>query len=463
MTPPPSSGATEPRALAMSGQRNGADHGGRLLWLGVMAVALTILTAAGPLLHRRLGGWALFGIFVASAALAAAAARLSERARSGAALAIILGAAAAMRLGMLVAQPSLSSDVYRYVWDGRVQGAGINPYRYVPQAPELAGLRDNAIFPNINRASYAPTIYPPVAQLIFLVITRLGDSVLAMRIGMLAFEVVGCAALIVLLRAIGAPAERVVLYAWHPLPVWEIAGNGHIDAAMIALLLVGLCLAGKGRMLAAGLAVTLGTLVKPAAAFALPVLWKPWDWRLPLLVVATTLLAYLPYLSVGRGVFGFLGGYVAEEGLADGTGFKLLTLLSGVTGALPHAAAVYIAVSLTLLLLLAVAVAFRRDRSQAAALQALGWLLTAFLVLSSPHYPWYFLALVPFLALKSTATMWVLTVAGVLFYDAVPDVGALPSYEARIRAFTLLLLLALAYDAWARWYKPAPAAIGGTP
>ncbi len=432
-----------------------------LVWLGAMALFLSLLTAAGPLLHRRFGGWALIGVFMVSATLAAAGARVAERAPSTAALGIVLGAAVAMRASLLIAQPSLSSDVYRYVWDGRVQAAGINPYRYVPLAPELARLRDSTIFPNINRASYAPTIYPPVAQLIFLAITRFSESVLAMRIGMLAFEAVGCAALIILLRGVGLPSARVALYAWHPLPVWEIAGNGHIDAAMIALLLVGLCLAANGRALASAVAVTLGTLVKPTAALALPVLWRPWDWRVPLLVVATALLAYLPYLSVGRGVFGFLGGYFAEEGMTNGNGYKLLALLQSVTGQLPHAAAIYIALSMLLLMLLALAVAFRRDRSQLAALSAITWLLTAFLVLSSPHYPWYFLALVPFLALNATATMWVLTVASVLFYNAVPEVGALPSYEARIRAFTLLVLLALAYDMWARRGKPSPAAIGG--
>ena len=65
------------------------------------------------------------------------------------------------------APPLLSSDIYRYVWDGRVQRAGINPYRYLPDAPQLAFLRDPAVFPNINRAEYAPTIYPPTAEALF--------------------------------------------------------------------------------------------------------------------------------------------------------------------------------------------------------------------------------------------------------------------------------------------------------
>ena len=206
------------------------------------------------------------------------------------------------------------TDIYRYIWDGRVQAAGINPYRYVPSAPEVAQLRDAAIYPNINRAGYAVTIYPPTAQAIFLAVTRLAESVLAMKLGLIAFEAAIVAALLATLDRQGISVTRVAAYAWHPLPIWEIAGSGHVDVAMCALLMLGLLLFLQGRTLLAGVAVTLGALVKPTALLALPVFWRPWNWRLPLLVVLTAVVAYLPYLSVGRGVFGYLWGYIDEEG-----------------------------------------------------------------------------------------------------------------------------------------------------
>jgi hypothetical protein len=231
---------------------------------------------------------------------------------------------------------------------------------------------------------------------------------------------------------------------------------------MLALLMLGLSLYAAGRTAAAGVAITLGALVKPTAALALPVLWKPCDWRLPLVVAGTLLLAYLPYLSVGWSVFGYLGGYLKEEGMTTGSGYKLLALIEGVTGELAYGAVVYVVGCCFLLVLLALAVGLRQDRSLSAAVDALNGLLIAFLVLSSPHYPWYFLALVPSLALRATATAWVLTVASVLFYDAVPEVGALPSYAARTRFFTLLMLLAIAYDVWARRQKLSAASIERT-
>src|SRR6202043_1141157 len=117
--------------------------------------------------------------------------------------------------------PYLSTDVYRYVWDGRVIAAGINPYRYVPADPQLESLRDPDIFPNINRADSAVTIYPPTAEAIFLAVTRVSESVTAMKAAMVGFEMINCALLVWLLAAEGLPAGRVVVYAWHPLPLSE--------------------------------------------------------------------------------------------------------------------------------------------------------------------------------------------------------------------------------------------------
>src|SRR5262245_9963667 len=127
-------------------------------WLAGLGVGVVALTAATPTLHWRLGGWVLIAAFAATGAAAYAARRLSEHADQRSALLIVLAAAAAMRLVLLFAEPYLSSDIYRYIWDGRVQAAGINPYRYVPNASELAVLRDACC----ARRSARPTSAAPV-------------------------------------------------------------------------------------------------------------------------------------------------------------------------------------------------------------------------------------------------------------------------------------------------------------
>jgi hypothetical protein len=94
-------------------------------------------------------------------------------------------------------------------------------------------------------------------------------------------------------------------------------------------------------------------------------------------------------------------------------------------------------------------------------MRATNWLLIAFLVLISPNYPWYFLVLVPFLALTPSTTGWVLTSGGVLFYDVFSH-DTLPAFEIRIAVFTLAVLAALAHDLWGEWRKTVPFALGET-
>ena len=403
----------------------------------------------------------LIGAFAVGTSTAFAAGRMIGEADQKAALILILTGAAAMRLLLLFTEPTLSSDLYRYIWDGRVQASGINPYRFVPAAAELASLREAEIWPHINRADYAVTLYPPGAQMVFLGLTRVSESVLAMKLALLLFEAAGVAALIALLRCLGKPATDVAAYAWHPLPVWEIAGNGHVDGFMLAFLLLGLLLYVQGRTLVAGVLVTMGALIKPLVVLVLPVLWRAWDWRLPACVAATIALAYAPYLSVGWGVFGFVTGYVEEEGFASGNGLKLLWLLQQLTGPLRYGWVAYLATAMVVLGALALVIALRSDRSPQASMRRARWMLTAFLVLISPNYPWYFLVLVPFLALAPSATAWVLTSASVLFYNVVPG-DVLPPYEARITFFTVAVLMALAHDLWGEWRRGVPEAIGET-
>ena len=172
---------------------------------------------------------------------------------AGPVLFMVIAVAGLARLPVLCAPPYLSSDIYRYIWDGRVEAAGINPYRYIPADPHLEALRDLRIYPQINRNNYAPTIYPPVAEAIFLGVTRVSESVTAMKAAMVGFEVVTVVVLFRLLAGAALPSARILVYAWHPLPIWEFAGSGHIDAAMIALIALAFWAQRKGWDWLAGL------------------------------------------------------------------------------------------------------------------------------------------------------------------------------------------------------------------
>ncbi len=115
-------------------------------------------------------------------------------------IAVIIIFSVAFRERLAVETPYLSSDVYRYIWDGRVQASGINPYIYMPVAPELEPLRDEKIFPYINRPDYARTIYPPVAQAIFLITYLVSPSdVTAFKVTMSLFDVLAILAIMLAL------------------------------------------------------------------------------------------------------------------------------------------------------------------------------------------------------------------------------------------------------------------------
>src|SRR5262249_4118287 len=201
-----------------------------------------------------------------------------ESAVGGRALATILLVGLATRCLLLPGAP-VSSDLFRYVWDGRVQAAGINPYLHVPADTALAGLRDSGIYPNIDRADYAPTIYPPAAQIVFYVVTRISETPIAMKAAMVAFEALAAWVLLQLLAARGLPPTRILLYVWHPLPLWEFARSGHVDIVAIAFLLLAYLAVERRSPLLAGVALGAGVLVKYFHVVTAPALYKRWDWR----------------------------------------------------------------------------------------------------------------------------------------------------------------------------------------
>jgi len=331
------------------------------------------------------------------------------------ALAVVFIVAVVARAIALPAPALLSTDVARYAWDGRVQAAGVNPYRYVPADPRLAGLRDKAIYPNINRADYAVTIYPPVAEMMFFLATRVSESFTMMRLTMLGFEAVTVLALLALLEHDGRPAARVLIYAWHPLPIWEFAGTGHVDAAAIALMTLAMLAAVRDRCVLAGIALAAGTLIKPFVLLIAPPLWRRWDWRLPAAFVATVIVCYLPYLSVGSGVLGYLGGgYQDEQGYLDGSGFFLVLLLRRLGLPAPGGLAFAIFAA-AVLAAVALALAFRARPREADPALFLPLPAVAVLLVS-PHYPWYFAFLLPLLARAPYAPLIYVTLAAFIFY-----------------------------------------------
>ncbi|HEV2955016.1 MAG TPA: glycosyltransferase 87 family protein [Xanthobacteraceae bacterium] len=398
-----------------TGAAQGKPERAALLALAAAGLALVALSplALYFLFKTRFEGFVAVAL-VQGAVYAVAVFIVLRRRLGRAALAVVFIAAVAARAIALPAPALLSTDVARYVWDGRVQAAGINPYRYVPADPQLAGLRDKSIYPNINRADYAVTIYPPVAEMMFFLATRVSESFTMMRLTMIGFEAVTVLALLALLEHDGRPAARVLIYAWHPLPIWEFAGTGHVDAAAMALMTLAMLAAARERRVLAGIALAAGTLIKPFVLFIGPPLWRRWDWRLPAAFVATAIVCYLPYLSVGTGVLGYLGGgYQDEQGYLTGSGFFLVSLLRHLGLPAPGGVA-FSAFAALVLIAIAVAIAFRKTNGAGPAIYLP--LATAAVLLVSPHYAWYFAWLLPLITRAPYAPLIYVTLASFIFY-----------------------------------------------
>ncbi len=317
-------------------------------------------------------------------------------------LVIIVVCAIACRLVCLFSPPFLSSDIFRYVWDGQVQAAGINPFRYIPADAHLAFLRDLEIYPHINRRDYAHTIYPPGAQMLFLLITRIGATVRWMKAGMVGLEALTIWILVKLLQALGLRREQVLIYAWHPLVLWEVASSGHVDGAALPFIALALLFYVRHKPVATGVALAAATLIKlyPIALF--PALYRrsAWrDWRMPAVVAGIVAAGYASYSSVGPHVLGFLPEYAKEEGLDSGSRYFLLTLARhGLHwDALPTSA--FYVFSALLLLGLAVWAFLNSEAGDMTAMRCGFVIATVLMLLFSSHYPWYYLWLLPFLSL----------------------------------------------------------------
>jgi alpha-1,6-mannosyltransferase len=433
---------------------------GFAVWL--VPIAIFTLGAASALLYfwgrdlHRFTQWvsAYLSLFIGQLAMYLAACyvvvRWSDRSsRTG--RWVILGLIIVFAIGfraMLVPQrPYLSTDVYRYIWDGHVQAAGINPYRYVPNDPALSGLRDDRIYPNISGGYHnwlSP--YPPVAQAIFLGISLIRPlSVSAFKAVMAAFDLIAVILVMMALARSGADPARAIIFAWHPLLIFEGAHSGHIEAAFVAFLVLALLACSRRRFALTGIALALATLVKFYPVLIVPafLVTRPDDFtaapgtreplsspagftgllsraanrhNLSLLAafVATLVFAYIPYIGAGRNLFGYLDEYIKEEGFThDGARYFPLSMIRML---FPIPAEAFLLIAAVCLVGVSAWWAIRVKRDAFDVARGATVLIGLYLILTTPRYAWYYVWLIPFLCFIPRISWLYLTSAAALLY-----------------------------------------------
>lgn len=188
---------------------------------------------------------------------------------------IIVAAAVLFRLTLYSLTPSLSTDIQRYRWDGRVQNAGWNPYALAPNDPRLSYLRDSgwAVMPGPE----IPSMYPPLSQLVFRLAARLFPGTVGFKLPFVLADLLALAILAIWLQSLPDGTYRLAIYAWNPLVIVEFAASGHNDALAIAAL-VGALAWMKKRPAASVITLTAGSLAKLFPVTLLPLALRFLGW-----------------------------------------------------------------------------------------------------------------------------------------------------------------------------------------
>jgi hypothetical protein len=318
---------------------------------------------------------------------------------------IIIIFAMLFRVLLVPATPSvLSKDMYRYIWDGRVQQNGINPYRHPPDADELKGLRDKKFF-----------------RLFHILV---GDRVAGYKGLMVVFDVLTLFVLLALLRVYGFEETRLMIYAWNPLVIFEIAYSGHLEGLTVFWMVLALYLNATNRQILGIAALAVSSAIKLYPALLLPALVNRGQRiKGSLAFIVSMVLLYLPFFASGRKVLGFLPIYLQNP-------YESFNLL----------------LSKIFLLALAAAGLFiffkpkQKDQVMRYAYILLGWLLV---LMPASLHAWYVIILIPFLCFYPAAAWLLFSCMVTLSYlKYVTPSGIMPTTVLLLEYGLLFVLLA---------------------
>jgi len=288
-------------------------------------------------------------------------------------------------------------DVHRYVWDGRLQRLGYDPYLVVPSDPAAKGLHTPETR-NLNHPDL-PSPYPPGAELFFRAVTAVHESIFTLKVAFVVCDLAIFLVLLDVLRCTGQGAHMVLVFAWNPLLATEVAGSGHVDIVGALLLLVSAAALVRRWRATAAVALGLAIAVKFLPVVLLPLYWKRVRIRDAALAAAVFGLLYVPFLNHGRIPIGSLGTYVHS-----------FRFNGPVFAALDRVVPPQLLVGLAVLVGFLIAIWLRR-KAAALPLDEFAWPMAASLLCAPVAYPWYLLWLLPFLRSASTVPIIIWTVS----------------------------------------------------
>jgi GPI-GlcNAc transferase complex PIG-U subunit len=293
--------------------------------------------------------------------------------------------------------PGLDDDIHRYVWDGRMQLLGYNPYIVVPSDPALASLHTTETR-TLNNPE-VPSPYPAGAQLFFRAVTAIHESIFALKVVFVLCDLAIAFLLLDISRRTRQGEHWVLAYAWHPLLAIEVAGSGHVDIVGVLLLLVSVAALVRRWRAVSALAFGLAVSVKLLPIVLLPLYWKRVRMRDAALAAIVVGLLYVPFFNHGGIPIGSLGTYVQRFRFND-----------PVFATLERVAAPRLVAGLAVLVGFLTAIWMRRKCAESS-LDAFAWPMAASLLCAPVVYPWYMLGLLPFIRSTSTVPILIWTLS----------------------------------------------------
>ena len=213
-----------------------------------------------------------------------------------------------LRIMLLGAEPS--DDAYRYVWEGRVQLAGFNPFEHPPTDDALADLR-NEDWAKINHPDY-PAIYPPLAQMEFAAVAAVWPSIYAIKAVHVVWDVMTLLVIGACLARAGRVKHWLIVYGACPLVLAAFGVEGHVDSLMLVLVMTCVWAVLDERMWLAGACCGLAISAK-----LIPIVLVPWllfrHFRATLVAGTVVVATYLPYLGAGKALFASLLRWSGNE------------------------------------------------------------------------------------------------------------------------------------------------------
>jgi len=347
----------------------------------------------------------------------------------------LLGMGIVFRLIFLLAEPNLSQDFYRFIWDGELVSNFVNPYLNVPNTlikqSDLVIANAQELYKGMGSLSARHfSNYPPLNQLIFALAALLGaKSILGSVIVMRATIILADIGIFYfgrkLLKNINQSPHLIFWYFLNPLVIIELTGNLHFEGVMLFFFVWALYLISVHKWQWAAVVYACSISVKLVPLLFLPLFLNHFKLKRSvvfyLIIGITSLLLFVPFYSSE-----FISNYSQTIGLW----FSNFEFNAGLWNAIKHIGIQFDAkpweliktygkitpiVTIIAVLLFTL---LRKNEKLPVLITSMLWVLTLYYFISATVHPWYIIFLVVLTAFTKYRYAFIWSAAVVLSYYA---------------------------------------------